>query len=287
MKRSKDSGEAFKTKIKFPGVKVKLEEVDVNILDVDPRPLNLPVPKSYSWDWSISISTDRGEDNDEEHDTLVCYINAKLRLSGETSPGIRVNTLHEYHVSELKYKKEHEELYKRIARESWKHANELLQQEAKGTGYAPFHLPELSEDILSEDAPEWNKRGYIPRAAKPDKDAFGRKPTQEEMDAMSKRAQELVEFIDAFDESEDPHTEEETQEYWKLYAEWAVLNKKLWHFKLIARNTLAYLTNKIVIATEKAVKANPDDLLLRESYEEMKENYLSMMEEWKDEFAKN
>jgi hypothetical protein len=167
------------------------------------------------------------------------------------------------------------------------HANIIMQREAKGTAYEKYCLPELDEVWLNEDADEWNKRGYIPKPAQPDKDAMGRKPSAAEMEAMSKRAEELVAFIDAYDESTEPHTEQETLEYWKHYTEYIKLNKRLWHFKLIARNTLAYLNNKIMIAMEKAVAAKPDDFLLKESYEEMKENYLALMEEWKDEFAKN
>lgn len=288
MKPLNDNGTAFVTQIQFPGVEIKLDEVDVNILDVDPQALHQPLSKrGDNWEWSVSISTDKGDDYDEEYDQLVCYLNAKLILEGEKYPCVRLNTLHTYHISKLKYKKAHEELYKSIACESVAHANILLQRSAKGTPYEEIRLPEFYKNWLDEDASEWNKRGYIPRPSQPNKDAFGRKPSKEELDAMTKRMEELVAFIDAYDESESPHTEEETLEYWKRYGEWAKLNKQIWHFKLIGRNLLAYLSNKMVVAMEKAVKANPDDYLLKESYEEIKTSYLAIMEEWKDEFAKN
>ena len=277
----------FQTQIKFAGVKVKLEEVDVNMICFGDLPALPRQKNNYNWDWSISISTDTGDDNDEPFDQLTCYINGEFLMQGRKNFLIKINTLHTYHISKLKYKKAHEEIFKSIARESVMHANILLNAETRGTEYEGFTLPELGEDFLNEDATEWNKRGYIPQPAQVNENALGRKLSKEEMEDLSNRSAELVAFIDAYDENKEPHTEEETMEYYKKYAEWVKLNNRLWHFKLIARNQIAYMLIKMMVKMEKALKANPDDYDLLETYDGIKEGHDAFMNELKDEFAKN
>ena len=168
------------------------------------------------------------------------------------------------------------------------HANIILSRKTKGTAYEGFVLPEPDEDFLDEDISEWNKRGYIPRSSVPNEKAFGKKPTQQEHDAMYARANEIVKWIDAFDdEGHEGRSEEEMREYYTRYAEWAKLNKQIWHFKLIARSHIVYITDKMMRGMEKAIEEQPDNYDLLESYESMKENYLTLVNEFKDEFAKN
>lgn len=285
MKTEEEGTLQFQTQIKLPGIAIELEEVDVNILNVEEPPALPIVEENCYWDFDISIGTDI--DEDEPTDALTCYINAALEVKGNKYPVIRINTLHTYLVSKLKYKKAHEELYKSIARESVLHAGMLLQQAAKNTAWRQLTLPENDEEELNELATEWNKRGYIPRAHHADENALGRKLKPSEMEELSARSAELVAWIDAADEKTQPRTEEENIEYYTKYAEWSKLNKQLWHFKLIARNHIAYTTTKMLERLEKALIQNPDDYLLRETYENMKDSYLAFMEPLRDEFNKN
>jgi hypothetical protein len=285
MLSSEDRHPHFETDIKYPKVEIKLEEIEVNLLDFWQEPKLPNEGNNYFWDFDISIGSDR--DAEEQYDILTTYINADMFMQGQQYFIIKVNTLHSYQISKLEYKKSHEELYKLIARESLRHSNEIIKKAAKGTAYEGFVMPELDEDWLEEDATEWNKRGYLPKAAKPDENPFGRKPSPAEMKAMSERSQELVDWIDAYNDNKREHSEEETREYWKNYAEWATLNKRLWHFKLIARNHLAYLMDKIMRGMERKMQDTPDNYDLQEIYDDMVANYQTFMNELKDEFAKN
>ncbi len=277
----------FKTQIKFAGVKVELDEVEVNMICFGSLPALPREKNNYHWVWSISIGTDRGDDNDEPFDQLTCYINGELMMKGGKNFLIKINTLHTYRLSKLKYKKAHEEIFKSIAREAVANANVLLNAETKSTAYEGFTLPAPDEDFLNEDATEWNKRGYIPQPAPVNENAFGRKPTKAELDDLSNRSAALVKWIDDYDEKGGPQTEEEKIEYYSRYGEWVKLNNQLWHFKFIGRNHIAYLLTKMMVKMEKALKETPDSYHLIETYEGIKEEHDNFMNELKEEFAKN
>lgn len=276
----------LETQIKLAGTSIKLDEVEVNMICFG----NQPDPgkkDKYFWDWSISVSTDTGDDNDEPFDQLTCYINGELILQGGKSFLIKVNTLHTYQLSKLKYKKAHEEIFKSIARESVAHANILLNAETKGTAYEGFTLPEPDEDFLSEDARDWNRQGYIPQPVPVAQKTLGRKPGKAELEELSNRSAALVKYIDACDDKGGPQTEEEKIEYYTKYAEWVKLNNLLWHYKLIGRNHIAYMLTKMMVKMEKALKETPDNYDLIETYEGIKEEHDAFMKDLKDEFAKN
>lgn len=284
MKTEEENTEHFVTQIKLAGITIELDEVDVNLLDLEEEP-TLPITGiNYYWNFDISVGTDT--DADEPTDALTCYINAALHKKDNKYPLLRINTLHTYKVGKLKYKKAHEELYKAIARESCLHAGIELQRAAQKKAWQPLAFP-LIDEIIDQQAEEWNKRGYLPRVHHADENALGRKPSRDELEELSARSAELVAWIDAADEKTQTRTEEENIEYYTRYAEWSKLNKQLWHFKLIARNHIAYTTTKMLQRLEKGLLQNPDDYLLRETYESMKENYLAFMEPLKEEFAKN
>lgn len=287
MAKYKQIAKRLKTEITFNGAGIVLDEIDVNLLDFWMQPTLPREGDNYDWEWDVSIGTDT--DAEEEHDILTCYLNGDMMMKGQPYFIIKINTLHSYLVPKLKYKMEHEELYKNIARESVVHANLILAAAAKGTEFEGFQLPPLDEYFLEDDARDWNKRGYIRKPSRPDEKSPGRKMSPEEITALIEEGNKLVAWIDAFDE-EKPQSERSQEEmhlYYTKYAEYVKLNNTLSHYRLIARNKLAYMTNKIMVAMEKAVEAKPDDYLLKEAYEEMKDNYLSVMEQWKDEFAKN
>lgn len=276
----------LETQINLPGTSIKLDEVEVNMICFGNQP-DQSKRDNYFWDWSISVATDTGDDNDEPFDQLTCYINGELIQQGDKYFLIKINTLHTYQLPKLKYKKAHDEIFKSIARESVAHANVLLNAETKGTAYQGYTLPEPDEDFLSEDAAEWNKRGYIPQASKPNENAFGKKPTPAEIKDLSNRSAALVKWIDEYDDRGGPQTDEERTEYFTKYAEWVKLNNLLWHFKLIARNQIAYMLTKMMVKMEKALEETPDNYDLIETYEGIKEEHDNFMQELKEEFAKN
>ncbi len=285
METSEENTLHFETQIKFKGIEIKLHEVDDNLICFDAKPVLPNAGNNYDWDLSLSVDPDTQADDD--YDEVTCYLLAKLHMKGEKDDLIKVNTLHSYHLSKRGYKKAHEEIFKSIAREAVEHANLLLAAKAKGTEYEGFLIPAPDEDWLAEDANEWNRR-YIPAPEPAKQNTLGRKPTRKELDEMSARAAELVEFIDAYDEKkETEHSEEETTLYWQYYAEWSKINKLIWHYKLIGRNNIAYISHKIIVRLEKGLAKDPENYLLREAYEDMKENYMEVMNEFKQEFAKN
>jgi hypothetical protein len=278
----------LETAIQFPDIEIKLDEIEVNILDYWTKPTLPREPGNYRWEWHYSISTDRGEDNDWDYDSFTCYINGDMFMKGEQYSVIKINTLHTYHTSPLKYKKTHDELYKMMARESRIHANIILEEGAKGTIFTGFPLP-LEEDFLDEDASEWNKRGYLPKPAKPDENALGRKLSPAEVQELSAKINQLVKEIDAMDDRKvlGGLSEEDTREYYAKWAEWSKLSRLLWHFKLIARNHIAYMLDKMMRGMEKGMESHPYNQDAQEMYELMKKTYVEFMDDLKDEFAKN
>ncbi|MCW5907481.1 MAG: hypothetical protein KIS94_06455 [Chitinophagales bacterium] len=277
----------FKTTITQTGIEISNPEVEVNLLDCGAEPALPLTHPAYQWEFSISISTDRDAADPPLSDMLTCYLNATLHCKGQTLFIVKLNTLHSYCITPLNYKKTHTQLFKNIARESLQQANTLLAQKVNGTAWQGIVLPELDEDFLEEDAHEWNRRGYIPQPAKRTIETPGKKPSKAEFDELTARANRLVQWIDAADAAGGPQTDAEKIKYYANYAEWVKLNNVLWHFKLIALNQIACLSTRIMERMEKQLQQNPHNELLRESYESMIENYVNLMDELKNQFAKN
>jgi hypothetical protein len=273
----------FKTSIQVRDLKIDLDEVEINLIDTWQKPLLPDEPENYIWDVTYSISTDRKAD--EGYDELCCYIVAELKMKGEKYHLISLNTLHVYHITKLAYQKRNDILFKKILQESRTHAGSILQQYVADTEYEAFSIPDETEEYWNEMASDQNKYGYI--HYEPVETTF-KSFTKAELETMRKKATFLVNWIDTYDET---HPNEDislkNKEYFENFSEWQRLHNHLYQYKMIARNNIVFYLLDMLVKIEKGLAEKEPEYLAKEAYDVMAENYKKLMEEWKDDFAKN